>query len=161
MRDLISNLNDLCSYLDNWYCINSGACCYVAYLIAKHLDKLSVNYKLVVYSREDKQQDKIENEALFMELNRTSDTSITGDHTCFHYDLLVSNREINFISSTHSRRYVISGITSETIKWLYDKGDWNMDYDRKHNNYIERSIDKLFKDFQKNYEKRQCKKVLL
>ena len=36
-----------------------------------------------------------------------------------------------------------------------------MDYDRKHNNYIERSIDKLFKDFQKNYEKRQCKKVLL
>lgn len=161
MRDLISNLNDLCSYLDNWYEINSGACCYVAYLIAKHLDKLNVGYKLIVYADEDRDLNEIENEVMFMEPNKTRKTSITGNYTCFHYDLLVSNREVNFISSNHTRRYVISGINSENIKWIYDHGDWNMDYDRKHNNYIERSIDKLFKDFQKNYEKRQCKKVLL
>lgn len=161
MRDLISNLNDLCSYLDNWYEINSGACCYVAYLIAKHLDKLNVGYKLIVYADEDRDLNEIENEVMFMEPNKTRKTSITGNYTCFHYDLLVSNREVNFISSNRTRRYVISGINSENIKWIYDHGDWNMDYDRKHNNYIERSIDKLFKDFQKNYEKRQCKKVLL
>ena len=53
MRDLISDLNNLCSYLDNWYEINSGACCYVAYLIARHLDKLNVGYKLIVYADED------------------------------------------------------------------------------------------------------------
>ena len=158
MRDLISNLNNLCSYLDNWYEINSGACCYVAYLIAKHLDKLNVGYKLIVYADEDRDLNEIENEVMFMEPNKTRKTSIIGNYTCFHYDLLVSNREINFISSTHTRRYVISGINSENIKWIYDHGDWNKSYDRIHNNYIERNIDNLFKDY--SHEKRQCKKVL-
>lgn len=147
MRDLISDLNNLCSYLDNWYEINSGACCYVAYLIAKHLDRLNIRYKLIVYSNEDKDQNEIENEVMFMELNSTRKTSVTGDYTCFHYDLLVADREINFISSNRTKRYIISGIDSKNIKWLYDHGDWNNSYDRIHNNYIERNIDRLFKDY--------------
>ena len=46
-KDLINELNKFLKRLDNVYNINSGGCFYVAYLIARELYKLGINYKVV------------------------------------------------------------------------------------------------------------------
>ena len=48
-KDFIIQLNNLCQKLDILYDINNGGCCYVAYKIAKQLDKLNIKYELVVF----------------------------------------------------------------------------------------------------------------
>lgn len=47
IKDLINELNKFLKILDNTYNINSGGCFYVAYLIARELDRLGVNYTVV------------------------------------------------------------------------------------------------------------------
>ena len=44
---LINELNKFLKRLDNVYNINSGGCFYVAYLIARELDNLGINYTVV------------------------------------------------------------------------------------------------------------------
>lgn len=47
IKELINELNKFLKTLDNKYNINSGGCFYVAYLIARELYKLGINYKVV------------------------------------------------------------------------------------------------------------------
>lgn len=47
IKDLINELNKFLKRLDNVYNINSGGCFYVAYLIARELDDLGINYTAV------------------------------------------------------------------------------------------------------------------
>lgn len=47
IKDLINELNKFLKRLDNVYNINSGGCFYVAYLIARELDDLCINYTVV------------------------------------------------------------------------------------------------------------------
>lgn len=47
IKDLINGLNKFLKRLDNVYNINSGGCFYVAYLIARELDDLGINYTVV------------------------------------------------------------------------------------------------------------------
>ena len=46
-KDFIDKLNKFLKRLDNEYNINSGGCFYVAYLIARELYKLGINYTVV------------------------------------------------------------------------------------------------------------------
>lgn len=46
-KELIDELNTFLKTLDNAYNINSGGCFYVAYLIARELDNLGINYTVV------------------------------------------------------------------------------------------------------------------
>ena len=46
-KDLINELNKFLKRLDDVYNINSGGCFYVAYLIARELDNLGINYTVV------------------------------------------------------------------------------------------------------------------
>ena len=46
-KDLINELNEFLKRLDNVYNINSGGCFYVAYLIARELYMLGINYTVV------------------------------------------------------------------------------------------------------------------
>lgn len=47
IKDLINELNKFLKRLDNVYNINSGGCFYAAYLIARELDDLGINYTVV------------------------------------------------------------------------------------------------------------------
>ena len=47
IKYLINELNKFLKRLDNVYNINSGGCFYVAYLIARELDNLGINYTVV------------------------------------------------------------------------------------------------------------------
>ena len=56
-KELIDELNKFLKRLDNLYNINSGGCFYVAYLIARELDNLGINY-IVVDWHEDSRLNK-------------------------------------------------------------------------------------------------------
>lgn len=48
VHKLVRNLNELCDNLVKEYDVNCGGCCYVAYEIAKHLDRFHISYELRV-----------------------------------------------------------------------------------------------------------------
>ena len=54
IKDLINELNKFLKRLDNVYNINSGGCFYVAYLIARELYKLGINYKVVDWHEDNR-----------------------------------------------------------------------------------------------------------
>ena len=84
VHNLKHSLDCLCSCLDKLYSINSGGCCYVAYLIACHLDKLRVKYDLVIYDYKRKDGACINSEVQNMYLPN----SVTG-----------KNKPVNIIAS--------------------------------------------------------------
>ena len=45
---LVKEVNRICNKLQNKYDINYGGCCYVAYLIKKHLERLGISSELVI-----------------------------------------------------------------------------------------------------------------
>lgn len=49
MKQLAKLLRKLCKYLDDEYSLNSGGCIYSAYLIAKNLQKLSIDYDVIFW----------------------------------------------------------------------------------------------------------------
>lgn len=61
VHNLKHSLDCLCDCLNILYNINNGGCCYVAYLIARHLDKLKVKYDLVVYDNFPKRNEELVN----------------------------------------------------------------------------------------------------
>ena len=46
---MVEELRELCSHLDDKYSVNSGGCMYLAYLIAKNLKKLGIEYSVLMW----------------------------------------------------------------------------------------------------------------
>ena len=152
VHSLRRSLNDLCLQLDNKYLINNGGCCFVAYLIAFHLDRLGLGYKLLIITNEFKDNISISSEVHSRVRNNSRRTSIVGSGTCNHYALyLEGGGTINVGEfSTFLNTYLIEDINSSDIKWIYRSGRWNPEYN-VHNNRI---IRKTFNAFFNGYEER-------
>lgn len=140
------SLNCLCNCLNNLYDINNGGCCYVAYLIAYHLDKLNIRYNLVIYDYIKKDERKIEYEIL----NRHIPNSITGINTCDHYCISISGDIINKSDSSYLEKHVIKNVTNKNIKWIYKKGNWNKMYDRNNDKFVRRMINLFFSKYEQS-----------
>lgn len=54
IKDLVNKLNKFLERLDATYNINSGGCFYVAYLIARELDRLGINYTVVEWHEDSR-----------------------------------------------------------------------------------------------------------
>lgn len=54
IKDLVNKLNKFLERLDGTYNINSGGCFYVAYLIARELDRLGINYTVVDWHEDNR-----------------------------------------------------------------------------------------------------------
>ena len=54
IKDLVNKLNKFLERLDGTYNINSGGCFYVAYLIARELDRLGINYTVVEWHEDSR-----------------------------------------------------------------------------------------------------------
>lgn len=152
IHSLQRSLNSLCNQLALSYMINDGGCCFVAYLIASHLDKLGVKYKLIIFSDEYKNLEKIQAEVCSKIVNRTIKFSVTGIGTCNHYSIyLEGGGSVNIDDFNEGyMKYYIEGIDSSHIKWIYRTGRWNPSYDRRNN----RIIRKTFNAFFNGYEER-------
>lgn len=144
-------LNELCLQLNKKYYINSGGCCFVAYLIAFHFDKLGLRYKLIVFTRELKDGISISSEVHSKIRNNSKKTSIVGFETCSHYALYLEGGGIINIGEFGTLpKYFVEDINSSNIKWIYRSGRWNPEYNI-HNNRI---IRKIFNAFFNGYKER-------
>lgn len=149
-HSLLSSINSLCDFLNENYKINQGGCCYIAYLIAKHLHKLGIKYNLVIFDSFRKDLSYVEYEVLKKHCNSNVKTSITGKFTCDHYCIqIIGAGVINMGRRDHSYNYTLSGIPYKNIKWIYDKGLWNNNYNIKHNNTIKNIVNHFFKEYEK------------
>lgn len=155
---LSKDINDLCKELDNKWSINTGGCCFVSSIIAKHLEKLKIKYKLVLYFYEGdngwnppswiKQGIKDRNVYRFP----------SGENTCSHYAIYIPkikkflNKPNRFSKSKYERMF-INGINCSDLTWIYDTGEWNDIYNRSNNGPITKRLNSIFKKYEKESEK--------
>ena len=148
VHKLVNNLNELCDDLRNEYDINCGGCCYVAYEIAKHLDRFHISYELRVLNDYPISQKEL---AKGLE-------PISGCNTCCHYYLMVhgggSVNKGSFCSWYHD--YVIAGINHRNLNRLYRTGSWNSVYKRKNNKLIKKIISLHFRQYGKAGKDNLC-----
>lgn len=148
VHSLRRSLNKLCLFLDDLYCINSGGCCYIAYIIAKHLDRLGVGYTLSVYNFEGKDESDIIKEVTNMSKSNNRN-SVIGSHTCEHYCLsIIGGGHVNEGDVEGLNQYNIKGITCRNIGWIYRHGLWNKYYDTRNNKVVKGIIDSFFKAYE-------------
>lgn len=148
--DLKRSLNCLCKFLSDVYDINNGGCCVIAYMIALHLDRLNVKYKLIVYDDTNKDEGGINTEVMNMNRAKHRNESVVGSGTCIHYCIYLEGAGIinkGFSRNIYSK-YSIGGIRAIHLRWLYENGRWSKEYDTKNNKIIRGIINSFFKKYE-------------
>lgn len=147
---LIITLNELCKYLNNTYNINSGGCCYVSYLIAKHLELLDIPFEFVISNIDSKDKEAVYYEINNKEHNDNQEESVTGMHSCTHYFIKINDYYINgdkYADEDNYYIYTFDDIPSDVIYWIYINSDWNNEYSKNLNNIIRGYIKNFFKEY--------------
>lgn len=109
-------INIILEELNNEYHFNSGGCCYVAYLIARELERIKEPFKLVIQA-----------------------SSYRGNHYC------LTCPRFGFINPfDRYDNQVVFTASSETIKRIYDENEWSTKYDTRNNKAIEEEIRHIF-----------------
>lgn len=147
-HSITRHLNSLCKFLNDTYNINCGGCCFIAYLIAKHLDRLGIEYALVIYDYFKKDISSIEYEVLNRRMNKDYQSSVTGHHCCNHYCLHVKGAGIVNDGNYSGHRYTISDLSCKNIYWIYKNSKWNPCYDVQHNRIIKNIVKEFFKEYE-------------
>lgn len=142
------SINKLCNFLEEIYYVNSGGCCFIASLIANHLDRLGISYDLIVYSSLEKDLDYIQLEVSSKVKNKSLHKSVTGNHTCNHYCLSIKGAgEINEGNFDYPK-YIIKNVHSSNIRWIYKNGVWNDYYSTRNNKIIKSIVKSFFKQYE-------------
>ena len=131
---MASRLNNLFSFLGDIYDINSGGCCYIAYLIAKLLESDNISYKVVVYNR--------------LPIKGRKFSKLT--HNCNHYCISVGDYLINNDNWEASYTKFYSKVSSDDLLQHYLKYTWNDDYDTSENEFLSKVIPMFYYDFTKD-----------
>lgn len=150
VHKLVKNLNELCDILIDEYNINCGGCCYVAYEIAKHLDRFHIDYELHVLNDCPLNPERI-NKEVRSKRHDVGFGSVTGDNTCCHYYLVVKGGGPVNRGNPYDgyRSYVITKINHRNLNWLYRTSWWNSVYKYKNNKLIKKIISLHFKQYGK------------
>lgn len=149
VHSLCKSINNLCDFLDTEYNINNGGCCFIASLLATHLDKLGIPYDLITYSYFEKDLDYIQYEVSSKVKNKSYRKSVTGNHTCEHYSLFIKGAgEINEGDFDNFVRYVIKDVQGSNIRWIYRNGTWNTDYNTCNNKAVKNIVKSFFKQYE-------------
>lgn len=157
VHKLVSDLNNLCNALVKEYDINCGGCCYVAYEIAKHLDRFHIGYELHILNDCPLNQDKINREVRSKRQDHGFGT-VTGDNTCCHYYIVIKGGGPVNRGNPGSwyRTYVITGINHRNLNWIYRISSWNSVYKRKNNKLIKKIISLHFRQYGKAGKNNLC-----
>lgn len=149
-HSLLKSLNTLCKFLDDTYDVNLGGCCFLAAVIAKHLDRLGLDYELVIYDYYKRDQASIEHEVLSRHKNKTLFKSVTGRHSCNHYCLNLKGAGIiNGDEDDYDHKFFIPEVSHKSIRWIYKKSSWNDCYEVRHNKTIKNIVKEFFKEYEK------------
>lgn len=149
VHSLCKSINKLCDFLDSEYSINCGGCCFIASLLATHLDKLGISYNLIAYDYLEKDLDYIQHEVSSKVKNKSCRKSVTGNHTCNHYSLFIEGAgEVNRGDFDECLKYVIKDVQSSNIRWIYRNGAWNTDYNTCNNKAIKNIVKSFFEQYE-------------
>lgn len=141
---LVNQLNNICEKLDNKYDINNGGCCYVAYCIAKILEKTNLNFYLIAFDR----CCDFNKESNILDLNRS----------CNHYAIRIktkyNNYTINISSFTDAYSIDLKASSTNILKH-YQKHVWNDVYNTYNNIKVKTTIEETYYGFTENLRKEQ------
>ena len=147
LERILKKLNKLCKELDNYYDINKGGCCYVAYLIATNLWNLNIKYKLVVC-------DKYKN-CKALKMRKDINSLELSNYGFNHYFIEVDGFPINmgyFYEDLfyHSKAsYVNPFCIGKIYTYFKEKGGWNSTYETSYNSIVKDTINKFFEENEK------------
>lgn len=136
-RIVAKKLNKFCKYLDSEYNINSGGCCFVAYLIARLLNRDGFKFKLVVW------------DGYFDDSNEFK--KLYTNHN--HYGILLNGCFINeagYHNNVYYDEVVFSNVKVTDILNHYKASSWNSRYNKYQNSYISRMIEMFYNDLTEN-----------
>ena len=128
IKKLCEHLNSFLSALDSEYNVNNGGCAFVAYCIARNLERLNLNYKVIFYDG------YYENSASY---------NLSKGEAVDHVFVVIRNYGINSAGYKIKKPF-ITKCSSYNLYKYYKRGEWNMDYERKYNSIVSRKINKFF-----------------
>jgi hypothetical protein len=151
LENLVKDLNVLCDRLDQDYNINFGGCCFVAYLMMKHFEKIGLHPTLIIESDcEDIDGDD------FLDCVHTRSGNCQGlkDQTCYHYFVYIPEVDeyVNAGEFYEEYLYKFRGLSAKDVHWIYRTGDWNSNYDRKNSPMVGRKIAQVFRKYEDLYQ---------
>ena len=117
-KQLFKALNELCDEMDIQYDTSCGGCCYVTACLAENLEKNNIPFKVIIL-----------------------------DSPC-HYFIKVSDRYIN--RDDYRKREISEYLdcSSSYLFEVYNEGDWNKCYSKRHNSTVKKSIVKVFNKYE-------------
>ena len=146
LQRLVRDLNLLCDRLDRDYNINYGGCCFVAYLMMKHFERLGFHPILVIES----DCEEIDGgEFLDCVQNRICDCGGIGSQTCYHY--FVSIPGAGYVNAGDYCRDSLNkfrGLSAKDVQWIYKTGDWNSEYETRNNPMVGRKVAQVFRRYE-------------
>lgn len=147
-KTVFNNLNSICTCLDKIYRINSGGCCYIAYIIADILYKEGLNYKvLVVPDFGNKLPDNFTDIKdsvyhVFIEVEFDGETYLINDADCSSEDEELEAVEYDNVSPGEILNY-------------YKGTTWNWSYNTVKNKFIKYVINLLYDNFSSSLRERR------
>lgn len=125
-RKRLKLLNELLNLLDNKYHINGGGCCYVAYIIARNLKKLNIDFNIIFTNNDPLNKFNIHNyDSVY--------------HVYIHIPYI---GDVNPMYSYYTKKINLS--VKELITY-YNNSTWNSTYNTEFNKIITNKINKFFK----------------
>ena len=118
-KELFKQLNRLCEELNYKYDINCGGCCYVAAVLAEQFELHNIPFTIVHY-----------------------------DLCGCHYAIKVSDRYINRDEYKKKEIYEYLDWSSSDLFKVYNEGNWNKCYSKRHNSTVKKSIVKVFNKYE-------------
>ena len=150
LENLVKDLNILCDRLDQDYNINFGGCCFVAYLMMKHFEKIGLHPILVI----DNDCEKIDEDD-FLDCVHTRSGNCQGikNQTCYHYFVYIPEIDeyVNSGEFYEDSLYKFQGLSAKDVHWIYRTGDWNSNYNRKNSPMVGRKIAQVFRQYEDLY----------
>lgn len=137
---LARRLNSLCKKLNKSFSINYGGCCYVAYCIARLLEKDNFNFSLIVFDSKHELKKFVE----LSELPEPMD----------HYAIIIEaddvSSDINCYEDNYDNFYQDFKVSSEDILNYYLNNKWNSCYNPINNIYVKSLIELVYNEFINN-----------
>lgn len=126
-RKRLKLLNELLDSLNSKYRINEGGCCYVAYIIARNLKKLNIDFNI-----------------MFTDSEPLDIRNIHNNESVYHVYLHIPYiGDVNPMYSEYNKKFNLS---IKELLVYYNNSIWNNTYNPEFNNCINKQINKFFKE---------------
>lgn len=136
---LVEELNDLCSQLNDDFEINCGGCCYVASVLAEELFNLHIPYKVAITKNFEVEKS--------LEIRRTIKNK--KDFYCQHAFIYLHKHKLYINDDGDARRNVKVGcIKPKELLEYYKSVKWNKTYNTSNNKSVANKIRKIFKKYE-------------